>query len=54
MPDGSRVYEIHPWEKKIALTDTYVETDVPVLDYLKELARRGEDLEDYKSVWYYF
>jgi lysine 2,3-aminomutase len=54
MPDGSRVYEIHPWEKKIALTDMYLETDVPILDYLKELERRGEDLDDYKSIWYYF
>ncbi len=54
MPDGSRVYEIHPWEKKIALTDTYIETDVPLLDYLDELERRGEDRDDYKSLWYYF
>lgn len=54
MPDGARVYEIHPWEKKIALTDTYVETDVPILEYLRELERRGEDLDDYKSIWYYF
>lgn len=54
MPNGSRVYEIHPWEKKIALTDTYIETDVPILDYLKELERRGEDPDDYKSIWFYF
>jgi lysine 2,3-aminomutase len=54
MPDGGRVYELHPWEKKIALADTYVETDVPIYDYLKELERRGEDLDDYKSIWYYF
>jgi lysine 2,3-aminomutase len=54
MLDGSRVYEIHPWEKKIALTDTYVESDVPILEYLQELERRGEDLDDYKSIWYYF
>ncbi len=52
--DGRRIYEIHPWEKKIALTDTYIETDVPILDYLKELERRGEDPEDYRSIWYYF
>ena len=54
MPDGRRVYEIHPWEKQIALTDTYVETDVPILDYMKALKRRGEDLNDYKSIWFYF
>lgn len=54
LPEGNRVYELHPWEKKIALAETYVEADVPIYDYLKELERRGEDLEDYKSIWYYF
>jgi lysine 2,3-aminomutase len=53
-PDGSRVYELHPWEKKIALADMYVETDVPLHDYLTELERRGEDVDDYRSIWYYF
>jgi len=52
--DGSRVYEFHPWEKKIALAETYVETDIPLYDYLRELERRGEDPDDYKSLWYYF
>jgi lysine 2,3-aminomutase len=54
LPDGGRLYEFHPWEKKIALTDTYLETDVPIKDYLDELERRGEDRDDYKSIWYYF
>jgi lysine 2,3-aminomutase len=54
LPDGSRVYELHPWEKKIALANTYIEADVPIYDYLRELDRRGEDLDDYKSIWYYF
>ncbi|AEF95969.1 KamA family radical SAM protein [Methanotorris igneus] len=54
MPNGSRVYEFHPWEKNISLANTYIYTDVPIYDYLKELERRGENLEDYKTIWYYF
>ncbi|MBN1480943.1 KamA family radical SAM protein [candidate division KSB1 bacterium] len=54
LPDGRRVYEFHPWEKKLALADTYVDTDVPIWDYLQELKRRGEDIDDYNSIWYYY
>lgn len=54
LPDGQRVYEFHPWEKKLALADTYIDTDVSIWDYLQELKRRGEDIEDYKSIWYYY
>jgi len=52
--DGSRVYEFHPWEKKIADQKTYVGTDVPIYDYLKRLERDGEPAEEYDSIWYYF
>jgi lysine 2,3-aminomutase len=52
--DGSRVYEFHPWEKKIADQKTYVGTDVPILDYLKRLESIGESASDYESIWYYF
>jgi len=52
--DGSRVYEFHPWEKKIADQKTYVGTDVPVLDYLKRLESIGESASDYETIWYYF
>ena len=54
LPDGRRVYEFHPWEKKLALVDTYVYTDVSIYDYLARLKRAGEDLEEYKTVWYYY
>lgn len=53
-PDGKPVYEFHPWEKNLSLVDTYVDTDVPIYDYLQELERRGEDLNEYKTIWYYF
>lgn len=54
LPDGSRVYEFHPWEKNMALTNTYVYKDVPIYDYLMELKRRGEDINEYNTIWYYF
>lgn len=54
MPDGRRVYEFHPWEKNLSLANTFVDVDVSIAEYLEELKRRGEDPEDYKSIWYYF
>ncbi|KAF5066871.1 hypothetical protein DSECCO2_259270 [anaerobic digester metagenome] len=53
-PRGERVYEFHPWEKNIAVAPTYVHRDVPIADFLAALADRGEDLEQYRSIWYYF
>ncbi|HOX40055.1 MAG TPA: KamA family radical SAM protein [Candidatus Brocadiia bacterium] len=54
LPDGSRVYEFHSWEKNIARLQTYLATDVPILDYLNRLSDFGEDATDYESIWYYF
>jgi lysine 2,3-aminomutase len=54
MPDGSRAYEFHPWEKKIAAQKTFVGEDVPILEYLHRLAEIGEDIEDYRGIWFYF
>jgi len=53
-PTGERIYEFHPWEKNIALADTYVYRDVPIWDYLKRLEDLGENLEEYRTIWYYF
>jgi lysine 2,3-aminomutase len=52
--DGSRVYEFHPWEKNISPMPPYNYTDVPIYDYLEELAARGENLRDYHTIWYYY
>jgi lysine 2,3-aminomutase len=52
--DGSRVYEFHPWEKNITPMPPYNYTDVPIYDYLEELAARGENLRDYHTIWYYY
>lgn len=54
LPDGRRVYEFHPWEKKLSLVDTYMYTDVSIYDYLKKLKAAGEDPAHYKSIWYYY
>ncbi len=54
LPDGSRVYEFLPWEKNLYPSPTYVHADVPIYDYLKRLERRGEDIEEYRNIWYYF
>jgi lysine 2,3-aminomutase len=54
LPDGRRVYEFHPWEKKMALVDTYVYTDVSIYHYLQRLKAAGENLADYKTIWYYY
>jgi len=54
LPDGKRVYEFHPWEKKLSLADTYLYKDVSIYDYLQRLRTDGEDVRDYKSIWYYY
>jgi lysine 2,3-aminomutase len=54
LPDGSRVYEFHPWEKNISAIPPYNYVDVPIYDYLEELAARGENIRDYRTIWFYF
>jgi lysine 2,3-aminomutase len=53
-PDGRRVYEFHPWEKKLALASTYIYKDVPIYDYLKRLKSDGQDISAYRNIWYYY
>ena len=54
LPDGRRVYEFHPWEKKLCLADTYVYKDVSIYDYLKKMKVMGEDTSQYKTIWHYY
>lgn len=54
LADGRRVYEFHPWEKKLALMDTYIYTDVSIYKYLKRLKDDGEQVKDYDTIWYYY
>ncbi len=54
LPNGARVYEFYPWDYSFADTSPYLHEDVPILDFLAEMSRRGEDPEEYRSIWYYF
>ena len=54
LPNGRRVFEFHPWEKKLSLADTYVYTDVSIYDYLKRLKSIGENTTHYNTIWYYY
>jgi len=57
LPDGARVYEYHPWEKNVSgmgPLESYVSPDVPILDYLERLEAVGEDVSDYRTIWYYY
>lgn len=55
LPEGSRLYEFHPWERNIStVMNTHFSKDVPILDYLQRLEAVGEDVQDYGTIWYYF
>ncbi|MBW6479214.1 MAG: KamA family radical SAM protein [Bacteroidales bacterium] len=54
LPNGARVYEFHPWEKNIHPVPPYNYIDVPIYDYLEELAARGENIRDYRNIWFYY
>ncbi len=54
LPDGRRIYEFHPWEKKLSLVGTYVYTDVSIYSYLQKLKAAGENISEFKSIWYYY
>jgi len=53
-PEGRRMYSFLPWEKNIAQVKPYLYTDVSIQRYLQRLKERGEDPEDYRSIWYYY
>jgi lysine 2,3-aminomutase len=54
LPDGRRIYSFHPWEKNLNRVKPYLYTDVPIKSYLDRLKKRGEDVRDYRSIWYYY
>ena len=54
LDSGQRVYRFYPWEAKASLVDDYIYTDVSIYDYLKRLENDGEDINDYRSIWFYF
>jgi lysine 2,3-aminomutase len=52
--DGRRVYSFHPWEKNLVKMKPYLYTDVTIKGYLDKLKERGENPDEYKSIWYYY
>lgn len=54
LPDGRRVYRFYPWESKLELIPPYDYADVPIYGYLKKLEADGEDVDGYRTIWYYF
>ena len=54
LPDGRRMYEFQPWEKNISPADVFIEADVSIYDFLQYLKSRGENVGEYKTIWYYF
>jgi lysine 2,3-aminomutase len=53
-PEGQRIYEFHPWEKNISAVEPFCYTDVSIYDYLQSLNNRGESIDEYKTIWYYY
>lgn len=54
LDNGSRIYEFYPWEKYMAPVDTFLFQDEPIYDFLERMENLGEDLDDYKTIWYYY
>lgn len=54
LPNGSRVYEFHPWDKSLVGQENYIAYDVPIIDYLKRLETIGEDISQYETIWYFY
>jgi len=52
--EGRRIYLWHPWEKGIASVEPYIYEDLSIYKYLQKLKTRGENIEEYKSIWYYY
>ena len=52
-PEGRRVYLWHPWEKGITPVEPARHVDNSIHEYLQNVARLGEDPDDYASIWYY-
>lgn len=51
--DGSRTYKFYPWDYKDEFYGTYIYDDVPISDYLQRIKKDGQDLMQYRSIWYY-
>lgn len=53
LPDGRRLYEFFPWPASPEEA-SYFHADAPIYSYLQDLRKRGENIEDYQTIWYYY
>ena len=54
LPDGRRIYRFYSWEVRVVTSLDYLYTDTSIYDYLKRLSEDGENVNEYRSIWYYF
>ncbi|KAB2953364.1 KamA family radical SAM protein [Heliorestis acidaminivorans] len=52
--EGSRIYEFFPWDHSNLESEPFLHSDVPIFSFLQEMERRGELIEEYRSIWYYY
>ncbi len=45
---------MHPWEKALVSCDTYIYEDTPIYGYLQRLRERGEDIDEYETIYDYY
>lgn len=54
LADGSRVYEFYSWDRYERGFDTYLYEDEPIYNFLEKMRERGEEPEDYGTIWNYY
>ncbi|OEH84496.1 KamA family radical SAM protein [Desulfuribacillus stibiiarsenatis] len=53
LPEGERVYEFYPWDMSTTDVSPYLHIDLPIDEFLDKIQDKGEDPQDYRSIWYY-
>jgi lysine 2,3-aminomutase len=53
LPTGERVYEFYPWDNSSQDISPYLHVDLPIDDFLDRIQNRGENIDNYQSIWYY-
>lgn len=54
LKDGSRVYEFYPSDVYLDNNKPFLYRDVPIYSFLNQLQKKGEDIKEYQSIWYYY
>ncbi len=54
LPTGERVYEFYPWDSSEQQDNhPYIQVDIAIQEFLDRIEAKGENIEDYRSIWYY-